>query len=549
MIRSALRYAGRPGRVCFVRVTALSLFALLAVAPAAADQTPAPLAPLVRALPWSAVSGLIGYGARLWFVNSVKFVNHNSADIYSYDPATGRSRYEKHLFSQDAGEPVVANGLLYWPFEDSRFSPGHGEYMVTDGRRWQWHVLPPGRAFHTHVMAAHRGTLYAATSAWRARLLRSDDGGRNWRQVFEHPTPEGKVSRITMLAPFGGALYAGLTTWYDDTAPKLLRWTGDGFEPVAGWPAGSAVPEMAAHGGRLYAVNVGPESRAVWRTDGSTAERVTGLDGHAVRDLASDGSVLWAVSATAKGGKLWRSAEGLQWKAVQEFDGPRPLSIAVFGGAVYIGMIRDEGGELWGPPAPRPAPPARAAGKLPSAYAPDPVPLKQALAALDAALAAKRPSRAVRRHILPLARNGSAAAGAALARRLAGPFPAAEARMFGGRVKVPGKKLARWYLLWGMAHNGHGRVPAELIAAPWTAPPNRAEKYIEPALAAMWAVARLGQDDQDTLAALVGRLDRPGDPDWLNGDVVGALTDLTGRRLAYDTAAWRRWWRSRAGNR
>lgn len=121
--------------------------------------------------------------------------------------------------------------------------------------------------------------------------------------------------------------------------------------------------------------------------------------------------------------------------------------------------------------------------------------------------------------------------------------------MFGGRVKVPGKKLARWYLLWGMAHNGHGRVPVDLIAAPWTAPPNRAEKYIEPALAAIWAVARLGQDDHDTLAALVGRLDHPGDPDWLNGDVVGALTDLTGRRLAYDTAAWRRWWRSRSGNR
>lgn len=78
------------------------------------------LAPLARVAPWPAVSGLVGYGGRLWFANSVKYVNHNSADLYSYDPGTGRTRFERHLFSQDAGEPVVHRGLLYWPFEDSR---------------------------------------------------------------------------------------------------------------------------------------------------------------------------------------------------------------------------------------------------------------------------------------------------------------------------------------------------------------------------------------------------------------------------------------------
>ncbi len=119
--------------------------------------------------------------------------------------------------------------------------------------------------------------------------------------------------------------------------------------------------------------------------------------------------------------------------------------------------------------------------------------------------------------------------------------------MFGGRVRVPGAKLARWYLLWGMAHNGHGRVPPDLLAAPWTQKPNPAEKYLEPVLAAAWAVARLGQNDRETLAALIARLDAPGDPDWLKGDIIGALTDLTGRRFAYDIAAWRRWWRKREG--
>ena len=158
-----------------VRATALAVIAALLCGPlpAAAEK----LVPLGRGLEWSGVSGLIGYQGRLWFANSVKFVNHNSADVYSYHPQTGRARYEKHLFSQDAGDPVVAGGLLYWPFEDARFSPGRGEFMVTDGKNWRWYVLPEGRAFHTHAMAALGGTLYAASSAWRARLLRSRDLG------------------------------------------------------------------------------------------------------------------------------------------------------------------------------------------------------------------------------------------------------------------------------------------------------------------------------------------------------------------------------------
>jgi hypothetical protein len=542
MILGTRRHRGR------FRIAGMAAFVLLIhqFSPALAAETAVPLVPLVRGLPWTGVSGLIGYGGRLWFANSVKFVNHNSADLYSYDPASGRAGYEKHLFSQDAGEPLVAGGLLYWPFEDSRFSPGRGEFMVTDGKRWQWHVLAPGRAFHTHTMVAAGGALYAATSAWRARLLRSRDGG-DWRLVYQHPTPKGRVSRMTMLADFNGVLYGGLTTWYDDNAPKLLRWTGDTLRPVPGWPAGEAVPEIAVHGGWLYAVNVGAKGRALWRTDGRRIERVTAMDRHPVRALASGAGALWAVGVDGDGGALWRSADGRAWSLVQEFTGVQPLDVAVFGGAVYVGMIAEPGGELWGPAAPRPVPESAAPGRLPPEHAADGPPLKQALAALDAALAAEPPSRAVRRAVLGLARNGAPAAGAALMRRLEGPFPAGEAGMFGGRVRVPGAKLARWYLLWGMAHNGHGRVPPDLLAAPWTPKPNRAEKYLEPVLAAAWAVARLGQNDRATLAALIARLDAPGDPDWLKGDIIGALSDLTGRRFGYDIAAWRRWWRKREG--
>jgi len=57
-------------------------------------------------------------------------------------------------------------------------------------------------------------------------------------------------------------------------------------------------------------------------------------------------------------------------------------------------------------------------------------------------------------------------------------------------------------------------------------------------------VAQLGQADEETVGALVGRLGAD-HPQWLDGDLVGALTVLTGERFGYDLAAWRRWWTGR----
>ena len=114
---------------------AASLFAN-GPAPIRADVLPE-IPVLARIGPWPVASRPIGFDGRIWLANSVKGVNHNSADIYSYDPRSGALRYERHLFSQDAGQPLAWNGLLYWPFEDSRASLAWGEYMVTDGERWR----------------------------------------------------------------------------------------------------------------------------------------------------------------------------------------------------------------------------------------------------------------------------------------------------------------------------------------------------------------------------------------------------------------------------
>ncbi len=508
-LRRAL--ASRPAlRLALALRPALLLLASLIVA-AGPGTAAEPLAPLARVGPWPAVSQLVGYRGRVWFANSVKFVNHNSADLYSYDPKTGETRYERHLFSQDAGRPAVAGGRLYWPFEDGRFSSGHGEFMVTDGETWDWRVLPEGRVFHVHTMLARDGALYAAASAWRATVQRSDDLGVTWRVLYDHPTARGRVSRITSLGVLGDDLYAGLTAWSEDGI-KLLRFEGETFVPVAGWPAGRGTDALTAYRGWLYAVNHGGGT-AVWRTDGRRTERVSGLDGRNVRAFAAGPDALWAVSGGGGGGGLWRSGDGVEWSLAQRFETAEPIDVLVHGGAVYVGTIGPaDHGALWGPPAGQDAatPPAAPVGRLaPTPGGLDEPELAAAKAALDAALADPQTyGHHFVESLVRLARSGSARAGEILSARLDAPVPEREVELFGGLARVSAAKIARWYLLWAIAQSGHGRVPPALIDEPWGAPPNDAEKYLEAAPGAAWAAARLGQRDPGD----PGRADRPPRP-------------------------------------
>ena len=311
--------------------------ALLAGLGAACGAAAKDLVPLVRGLPWPHVSQLIGYDGRLWFANSRKFVNHNSADLYSFDPTSRTLRYERHLFSQDAGDPVVAGGLLYWPFEDSRWSPGRGEYALTDGARWRWGLLPELHAFHVHAMAAHQGALYAAPSAWRAHLQRSSDGGTTWRIAYAHPSPRQTVNRLVALASFGGALWAGLTAWHDPGSAKLLRITGAGTERLAGWSAGGSVPRLVAFGGWLYGRNVTESGASVWRTDGRQVQPVKALDGKAVVDLAAGPDALWAITGKLRGR---RAVARRQRPGLAETSGVRRCAADRGGGPCRPGVCR-----------------------------------------------------------------------------------------------------------------------------------------------------------------------------------------------------------------
>lgn len=512
--------------------------------PAAADDE---LPLLARVGPWPVVSQLIAYRGRIWFANSVKGRNHNSADVYSYDPATGRLRYERHLFSQDAGQPVVAGGLLYWPFEDARTSVGFGHFMATDGRGWHLGVIPSARIFHTHAMAQLGDALIAATSAWRAGVQVSADGGATWRAAYDHPTPKRRVSRIVALEVLDGAAY-GVLTWFQE---GLLRFDGARVREVPGWPEKGPTRAIAPGEGSLYGLVSEDQGTSLWRTDGERSERLAGeLPEGPARDLEATPEGLFLLTDEADGGVVWFSPDGTTWQARQRVRGGRPHDLLVADAAVFVGGAGRHGrGVLWGTAdaalagataARLPEPPAspstgrdwRAAGAM-----------------LDAALADPESyagkGRTLRDAIFEMARAGPPAG--FFAERLDAEVPALELSLIGGNVAASAQQYARWLLLWGMSVAGRGEVPAALVRAPWTEPANPSEKYFATPPIAMWAAAIVEHDDPVLLAALIERLGRTGDPPWLKGDAIGALTALTGERFGHDPAAWQDWWRARVG--
>lgn len=526
-------------------VCGLVLAGVLALAAPARGQEALPV--LARVGPWPVVSYLVGYRGRIWFANSVKGRNHNSADIYAYDPKSAELRYLHHLFSQDAGQPLVAGGLLYWPWEDSRFSLGWGHFSVTDGVRWRFGTIPTAQIFHTHAMASVGGRLLAATSAWRAGLQESADGGVTWRQVYDHPTPTRRVSRIVELATVGERVFG---TLIDRGRPRVLRLEGDAVADLPGWPRDRPVLGLAGFQGRLYGLVAEPDGVAVWRSDGVLSQRLAGpRRGWRLRALAAGADGLWAASAEAGDGILWHSRDGREWRPRYRLAGGTPHAVTLYAGRAYVGGAGADGrGILWGPPAPAPVEAAAPAAELPPRLPPAPVDWRAAAADLDRALAV--PAN-YRRHG-PVLRDLAFEFAQArpppdfFAERLRRPMPDQVLELIGGRVKVPAARVGRRLLLWAMAVAGRGRVPPALIAEPWTAPANPAEKYFEPAPAALWAAAVIGQRDRATLAAMIDRLDHAADPPWLRGDVVGALSALSGQRFGYDLAAWRAWWTAAA---
>ncbi len=539
----------------WVRHAVLTVSFVFLAYPAAMAQEPLPV--LARVGPWPEASNLVGYQGRLWLANSVKWKNHNSADIYAYDPGTGDLRYERHLFSQDAGRPASLDGLLYWPFEDNRFSNGWGQFMVTNGTNWRFRTIPTGQIFHSHALDVMGQRLIAATSAWRAGLDVSDDRGVTWRRIYEHPTPKRRVSRIVdlfvlgdrVIGPLLGPKGRRLIVAQDETVFDLPDWPRNrplfGAAVFKGW-------FYALVGGLAGGLADGDAGTSVWRSDGRRSERVAApRAGWGARGLAAGADGLWATGrgsngSSPEGGALWFSSDGTNWELKHTLSGGTPREVLVFGGQPYVAGAGDDGrGILWGPPpsqavagvAPEEAPMLPVGSGAEIDWAGAETRLDAVLREPDTYVGHSSPLRDI---IFELAQAGPPPD--LFSSRLLSPVPEMTLSLMGGAVQVSAVTMARWMLLLGMSLTGTGEVPQELITEPWDLPANRAEKYFAAPPAAMWAIAAVGQDDGATIAALIERLERTEDPLWLRGDAVGALSAVTGRRFGYDASAWRKWW-------
>lgn len=510
-------------------------------------QNPVSLDILTRTGPWPVASRLIGYNGRLWFVSSVKGVNHNAADIWSMDLKSAEKRYERSLFSQDAGLPLVYKGLLYWPFEDALLSFGNGIIGVTDGEDWGQMVIPGTPIYHSYEAINWRGDLLALAAAGDTALHR-DLGDGQWQRIVRHTAPRGKIARLKELTAFNGAIYAVLR---DGKKRRLARWSGeDGadFEDVLPWPRYKYMNGLTVHKGALYALVGRGEAREIWRHDGQTSYRV-GPSGR-FADLASDGDTLWLAGFD---GQLLSSVDGIGWQRHKRLKGGRPVTLSVIDGGLFAAGRGDDGqGIIWWQKghALRPATaPDDAAQQRIKALTARPQADKdidwQAKGAdMDRLLADPQTFTSYRGGPLGDALKFALENGAPqgfFADRLDADIADGGYQGFGSGSQTAIADLAQVLILSAMAEARHSQVPTKLILKPWQSKANSYEKYIEPSMAAIHAVARSQQGDKQMVAALLKRLDYKDDPDWLRSQIIGALTAATGQHFGYDIAAWQRW--------
>jgi hypothetical protein len=533
-----------------VRVRSLCLIVLLALAwPVAGRAEPEVLPRLAAIQPWSWASRLIGYDGRLWFLASQRPGNNDTADVYSLDRAEGVPRYEHHLFSQDAAEPVVHRGLLYWPSEDSRFSLGWADPADTNGVAWWWGSVRGPRSLHVLALASLGGRLYASTSAWRTDLQVSDDGGLTWSTTYSRSGPGGDMSRLRELAVVGDDLYMVARDGKPRSRDVLLKLSGGQVTEVLGWPAGPRIPSIEAWRGRLYGVVKDPQGRTLWVTDGATSRRIVAWPkGQQLSDLAAGDDALWAVSYHSGGGFVWRSTDGFGWHAVARVRDGEPVAIALVGDRPYVGGPGADGtAGVWGPHAVatvtgKSQGPSRA--ELPRRRKAADRDWNAIGATVDAALAEPKtyePKEDALRELIYDAAISGVPAGV-FASRLDAQVPDVRISLANGKSSASAAEFARWTLLWGIAIQGRGHIDPRWLALPWTAPKNSSAKYFGTAPAALWAISRTGQRDRDTIDTLIQRLAEGRDPMWLKGDIVGAVSAVTGERFGYDAAAWRAWW-------
>ncbi len=495
---------------------------------------------IARVGPWPYASRLIGYRGRLWFANSVKFRNHNSSDIWSLNPLTLEKKLERNLFSQDAGTPLIHKDLLYWPLEDALLAGGNGEITATDGEAWQSYVIDTATIYHTSELHDWKGGLLAITGARNAGLQTSHDGGRSWKELYDHPTPDTHISRIRDMVMLHGQTYATLR---DDKKQRLVTWTGSGFEPVKGWPKSRPVRALTVHKNAIYALVGKAGIREIWKYDGHKAENLNHQN--AFTDLTSDGDNLWTVTST---GHLYSFSQNNKWSRHRDLKNGTPMEIAAISGAIYVaGAGDDKRGIIWGPSKHNIVNNQTLPVSSPQAQYPiEPNRRDWNIIGIeiDTILSDANTYKGRRNGKLSQLMQEAVIYGAPIGffeKRLQADIPDIKISTFGGNLETKASDISATMILRNMAKSGHANVPPEFLKPRWTAPQNSYEKYLSVPLSALKAITETGQNDKATIAALIARLDYNDDPDWFKSQVIGTLTAVTHQHHGYDIKAWKTW--------
>jgi len=500
---------------------------------------------------WPGVSQLISYNDRIWFVNSEPFKDTNVADIYSFSPASKALKYERSLFSQDVGNPVVHEGLLHWPFEDPRRSAGTGEYAVTDGDRWQWQYMESGSVMHVHAMDVCNDQLVAVTGSWTGQL-HTQQADSKWQLSYDYEAGSASFSRLVNVDQFNDTCIIGAAARGKKDA-KLFSL--EDAQPVApsGWPISDRVDNLTVHKDELFGFTDTGSKRNLMHFDGTETKEISIPKGNRLRALHSNGDKLWLVTRhienKVNNGRLWVYENG-EFSALQEFA-QAPVSVTSHKNKVYIGTYQPGGGALWEYTDEQP-------GDVVDAETAE-LPVKNESAPLDESLvealynemseiisdpeSTADYSRILRRKIGRHPSIKTAEFGAAVTRLLSEPIEDGQVTMF-TRQPLTREALIRWYLLTTLAISGHGSVDPEWIGDGVELEAHSSGKHFDPSVAAIVAVGWIGQNDKPTIDALIQRLNQDSDPAWIKSDVIGSLTALTEQQFAYDVTAWNQWWQS-----
>ena len=455
------------------------------------------------------------------------------------DPQTGEKRLERNLFSQDAGEPLVYKGLLYWPLEDALLANGKGEVSATDGENWGSYNIDSALMYHTSELHLWQGDLLAITGARHAGMQLSRDNGKSWEELYNHPAPDRRIARIKDLVMLNGVAYAALR---DKKIQRPARWTGQQFETAKTWNL--PVRSLTAFNGSLYMIVGRAKERQIWKYDGKEATRVSHAN-HYI-DLSVQDGKLWTVTKSAA---LLSMQNDGEWQEHMKLENGTPYEIKNISGALYVaGTGDDKRGIIWGPPKHEIA--NNFSNKNNIAIKAQ-YPINQetlnwlALGNKIDSLLSNKATYKNRRNeeLLALLKRAiiNGAPDGFCAERMRAPIPDIKVATFGGNVNTTAQDIVHIRLLKCMEQTGQQDVPIEFLTERWSAKSNSYEKYLFIPLTALKTIATTGQKDAATIDALIARLDYQDDPDWLQSQTIGTLTSITGQHYGYDLIAWKNW--------